>query len=263
MQVFLPVLVALCVLAADRLEAHEFWIDVVPGRAEVGEAVSVDLKVGQQMRGVSWPYLSDRFTDFFWIAGRTGWAAEGREGDLPALTITPDRPGLHLIVHRTVPFLLTYEDWETFTTTLDEEGYQELAAQHRDRGLPATGFTERYVRVAKALFQVGPARAEETDIAIGLPYEAVAESNPFLPGARSVEVRFLLDGAPLEGRQVTLFRDDGEVTRTTFETDAAGRVTLPIEPGAAYLVSSVVMAPIEDGDVVWQSHWASLSFRLP
>jgi hypothetical protein len=257
------VALVLALLLPSWAVAHEFWVDAERGRVEPGESVVIDLKVGQKLRGSSWPFLTQRFTDFFWIVGREYFVAEGREGDIPALVLPTDRPGLYDIVQQTTPFLLTYKDWATFHATLDEEGYLPLADEHLARGLPQSGFTERYTRHAKGLVQVGPVRPEDADLLIGMRYEAVAETNPYADGAREVVVRLYWEKQPLAGRRVTLFRDDGTVTLTKVETDADGRVRLPISPGAAYLVSSVVMVPVDDGTAVWQSHWASLSFRLP
>jgi hypothetical protein len=254
---------AVCALAPAAAAAHEFWLDFDRGRVETGDVVSVDLKVGQRLRGTSWPYLTQRFTDFFWIVGQEYFVAAGRDGDIPALALPTDRPGLHAVVHQTTPFLVTYSDWATFEATLEEEGYLALVADHRARGLPEAGFTERYTRHAKGLVQVGPVREGDADLLVGMRYEAVAETNPYAEGATEVVVRLYREKQPLAGRRVTLFRDDGAVTLTHADTDAEGRVRLPISPGAAYLVSSVVMEPVDDGTAVWQSHWASLSFRLP
>jgi hypothetical protein len=59
---------------------------------------------------------------------------------------------------------------------------------------------------------------------------------------------------------------DGAVEVTLHEADAEGRVMLPVRPGFEYLLDSVAIEsldPAEDGDPVWKTHWAALTFAVP
>jgi hypothetical protein len=221
-----------------------------------------DLKIGVRMRGEPYPYLSDRFQSFSVTAGGQTTAVEGFEGDLPALSYVADRPGLQIVAHHTIAFRATYDDWAVFERYLEEEGLAEVADLHRARGLPETGFAERYTRCAKALVQVGPIGPADRDALTGMPLELVAAANPYASGIDVLPVTLFWGGVPVANRQINIFRDDGSVTRTTMTTDRDGQVRIPIEGGGEYLLNAVNIEAVEDAPVVWASHWATLSFSL-
>ena len=126
---------------------------------------------------------------------------------------------------------------------------------------------ERYSRHAKSLMAVDG--GDGSDRARGLLTEIVAGANPYtedMSGGMPVQV--LYEGAPRQDVQVELFdrAPDGSVTVTLHRTDAEGRVTLPVVPGHAYLVDSVVLRALEpatEAGEVWESLWASLTFAVP
>jgi hypothetical protein len=166
--------------------------------------------------------------------------------------------GLHVIVHRTVPFRATYDDWTLFQRHVAEEGFPEVEAQHLARGLPTTGFSERYARYVKALVQVGPVQSGQVDFRTGLPFELVAEVNPYDPAAKVLPVRLFWQSDPASNVQISVMHDAGTVMRYVVRTDQNGRVRIPLQPGS-YLLSAVRIEPVEHQPVVWSSHWAALS----
>lgn len=260
---------SLCGLWAVPATAHEFWIEPTSPEVEVGETVQADLRVGGMLSGEAYPYLSDRFV-LAQLHSPGGIAdIEGMEGDLPALTVTPAEPGLHVILYHAVPSYITYEDFETFANYLAYEGLTETVELHKARGLPEAGFTEAYVRNARSLIQVGPVGPADRDRPTGMPLELVALQNPFADGLEEVEVQLLWNGAPVPNRQVSVFRRaaggdaPGEVTRSLVATDAGGRATIPIGEGGFYLLNAVQMKPASGPEaVVWESHWATLTFAV-
>ncbi len=249
-------------LAGAPATAHEFWIAPQDGTVAPGAEIIADLKVGQKLRGEPYPYLSNRFQSFTVTLGDTTTEVAGNEGDIPALNYVADRPGLYVIAHHTIAFRLTYDDWAIFRSYLADEGLDSLAGLHRERGLPDTGFAERYTRCAKALVQVGPVDPVDRDVRIGLPLELVAEANPYAPGIEMLPVTLTWQGAPVANRQINIFRDDGTVTRITATTDETGRALIPLTGDGEYLLNAVVLRAVDDAPVVWASHWATLSFRL-
>ena len=59
---------------------------------------------------------------------------------------------------------------------------------------------------------------------------------------------------------------EGEVEITLLRTDAEGVALLPVTPGQVYLADAVVVRPLEpvaEDDPVWESLWASLTFKVP
>ena len=252
----------LMLVSAAPGPAHEFWIEPEAGVIEPGEAIVAGLKVGTMLKGEPYPYLSNRFVRFEVIQAGRAEPVSGTEGDLPALSQPAPGAGLTAIVQQTVAFRVTHDDPALFRQYLVDEGLDGILEHHRARGLPETGFAERYTRYAKALVQVGPVAPGATDRSNGMPFEIVAGANPYAEGQAVLPVTLLWQGAPLAHWQISVFRDNGDVTRTPVRTDAEGRVELPLGSGR-YLLNAVLMEPADDDPVVWSSHWASLSFDLP
>ena len=70
-------------------------------------------------------------------------------------------------------------------------------------------------------------------------------------------------GKPIAGRQIAIFRDNGEATLNIAITDADGRAEISLTDVGEFLLNAVNIESIEDREVVWESHWASLTFGLP
>ncbi len=96
-----------------------------------------------------------------------------------------------------------------------------------------------------------------------MPFELVAEANPYADGMEMLPVTLTWQGKPVAGRQIAIFRDNGEVTRNTVITDTDGRAEISLAGGGEFLLNAVNIEPIEDREVAWESHWASLTFGLP
>ncbi len=255
----------LLALTAAPSAAHEFWIAPQRGAVGPGETVTADFMVGRMLEGVRLPYLTPNIA-LNSVDGPGGRARlSGLEGDMPAIVHAPEGEGLHVYAHQTRPLTVAFDDWDAFVRYLAEEGLPEIADAHRARGLPAAGFRERYIRCAKALVQVGAARAEDADRPVGLPLELTLEGNPYA-GPDAVIVRLTRNGAPVAGRRITLFLRNGETRRLLLETDEAGRAVAPLSTPGFYLLNAVDLQPIAPDtaapDLVWESHWASLTFAL-
>lgn len=253
-------LLVIAALAAGPAGAHEFWIEPGKDRYAPGETVTADLKVGLNLDGEPYPFLSNRFRTFT----VDGESVSGAEGDLPALSFTAEARGLSVAVHQTVAFRTQHDDWQVFLDYLAMEGLDGIEAEHRRRGLPETGFAERYTRYARALIQIGEPRAGDTDSPSGLPFELVAQGSPFLPGSEHLTVTLARAGVPVADHQVTVYARDREVRRSAVQTDQAGRAEIALDGGGTYLINAVVLEEVNDrGTVFWESHWASLAFHIP
>lgn len=265
----------LAAILTDPAAAHEFWIEPEASQVEVGDTVRAELRVGAMLSGEAYPYLSDQIVAARLHAPGGVTDIEGMEGDLPALAVTPSEPGLHVILYHAAPAVAEFEDLETFASYLALEGLDDVVRQHKERGLPEAGFSETYSRNARALLQVGPADPAQLDRPTGMPLELIALQNPFVGGLSELEVQLLWQGAPVPNRQVTIFHrppagdgagdeaTGGEVTRSLVTTDAEGRASIALTEAGFYLLNAVQMKPVEgQGDVVWDSHWATLTFAV-
>ena len=260
--VVLAVLSAVIATSSNAI-AHEFWVAPTRYTVETGEPIVGNLFVGLMLRGTALPFLEEGFTSFVIHGPGGSRPVPGTTGDIPALSAPTREPGLHTVVYQSTANLVTYNDWDFFLETLAYEGLQQIAEVHRARDLPEKGFGERYLRHAKSLVRVGPQAAGGQDIARNLPLELVAQGNPYRPGLKTLDVRLLRDGVPVTERQVAILRYDGKVTRDLLTTDEDGVIRVAVESGGMFLLNAVDYRPVQDGDVVWESHWASLTFGLP
>ena len=263
-----PVLWVLLAVLAKPVLAHEYWIEAEKFHPASPDELTADLRVGSDLSGEAFPWLKQSFTAVqFWPPEGDAVPLTGRMGDLPALRLAPEDDGLHRVSVETTPSFVIYDKPETFPHYLDYEGLTGVLEAHRARGLPDTGFGERYVRNARALVQVGEVIEGQGDAPTGMPFELVAEGNPFTDGLKDLQVRLFWQGEPVADTQVALFyaapdapRPDG-VERTLYRTDTEGRVTVPLLGPGLHLLSAVRIEPVDDSAAaVWQSWWASLTF---
>lgn len=253
-------------LSTSGLNAHEFWIEPETHQVDPGGTAVVDLRVGEMLKGRSYPYLSHKFESYT-VTDRSGTRAlAGNEGDIPSIRFRPEAPGLRIVAYHAKAEQVTFDEFESFAEYLTEEGHGAAISRHRERGLPEAGFTEAYTRNAKALIQVGPADPAETDRATGLPFELIARENPFALTVPNLTVSLLQDGEAAANAQIAIFQKTGpeNVERRIVRTDAAGNAEVSLAGGGQFLLSAVHLeeAPAESG-VVWRSTWASLTFGLP
>jgi hypothetical protein len=261
----LVVLAATCI-AAPPVQAHEFWIEAADYTIDPGDPVTATFRNGETFSGSTMSFLGGGSERFDTIYGDIVAPVPARLGDNPALALDAAPEGLLIVVHETADRTLTYDDWSTFEAFVEHKGLAAALEAHRARGLPQTGFRERFRRYAKALIAVGRGAGADRDT--GLFTEIVAEANPYtddLSGGLPVQV--LLGGAPKAGAQVEVFEKRGsDVAVSIVIADAEGRALIRVRPGFAYLLDSVAiepLSPLREGDPVWKSHWAALTFAVP
>lgn len=257
---FRSLILACGILVAAEASAHEFWIEPDSG-------TTAHVRVGQMLVGEPLPYLDRIIRSARHYSPDGVEELEGRQGDIPALSVDLTAPGLHLITVETAPAYIVFEDLAEFRDYLNYEGLGRVMDEHRARGGTDREIAEEYLRYARTLSASGPAKALGADAPRGLRYELVAATSPFLAGAQTVEVHLLWEGQPQAGTQVTVFHrpeaDPANVTRALLTSDADGRVVAGLNGPGLYLFNAVHMIAAEGpGSVVWQSHWASLSFKL-
>ncbi len=260
----LALLAGLVLAAALPAAAHEFWIEPKQSRVEPGGAIAADLKVGQNFRGDTYPFLKSRFVAFKVVDRAGARDVTGDEGDTPAATIRKAGAGLNIITYLATPHRLSFDRWDEFVPYVEYEGLGWVLDAHKARGLPEDGFVEEYVRCAKALVQVGEPSAPDEDRAVGLPLELVAGRNPYgLRAGTEVPVTLLWQGKPIGNVQIRVFQDNGAVTDTTTRTDDAGRAVISVRGGGRFLLNAVHMQEAPPGRVAaWESYWASLTFEV-
>ncbi|MDA7426509.1 DUF4198 domain-containing protein [Thalassococcus lentus] len=259
------VVVAFSVFASSAA-AHEFWIDPLDFQIDADEQIEANIRVGENFEGAGYAFVPPNFQRFELVFGDALIDVEGRAGDRPALSMQAPGAGLITVVHVTRDYTLTYREWEKFQNFAKHKDFVSAIAKHEARGLPQTGFKERYSRHAKSLIAVGDGAGADREL--GLVAEIVALSNPYTDDlANGLKVKVLYEGTARGQAQVELFEraPDGEVAISLHTTDDEGVVFLPVKADHVYLADHVVLRAIEpetEGAPVWESLWASLTFEV-
>ena len=282
----LPQLMALLLLPLPFLPAaaHEYWLDPERPVAGARTPLRANARVGQFFIGEALPWLPDAVARLGIVDGKGQRIPQRIPGDMPMFDDAVRQPGLQILYLETHPERLRWETWEKFIGFLREKRLENLAEEHKRRGLPEKGFVELYVRHAKALLWRGKEPQPDTgsaarDHAVGLRLELVMLDDPFHPSASSagkVRVQLLWQGKPLPDADVQLFsRPAGQRQQESmprhFTTDANGIAVVPVRSGHDHLLNAVIMLPLKPSEkaadnahgAVWISHWASLTFTTP
>ncbi len=250
--------------------AHEFWIEPEQYEITVGDMLKADLRNGEKYKGNRLYYLKHRFKKFE-IHNESGiHKIEGSDGDQPALAFKTSEAGLHILSYQSVFDMLTMEKWEKFVSYLNNQGLDGIEKRHLERGLWQAYINEEYARTIKALVKVGHGKG--ADRLTGLPYEFVAQENPYTMKLDAekpnfLTVRLFLDGKPQANKQVLIFQNNGEITEQNIRTDAQGFAKIPLAGGGKFMLSSVHMYEGDDDSNTkipeWYSYWANLTFGIP
>ena len=247
--------------------AHELWLDSRHFQPPEGENVEIELRNGQNFKGINLSYFNNRVKQFFWVQNDERQDVKSRSGDVPAMSIAIDEEGLIIVVYESTPSTLTYNSWEKFINFIRHKDFLDAQKSHIDRGLPQEGFKEKYHRYSKALVARGHAKGGDRNF--GLETEFVAQTNPYLDGTEAgFSAQLLYQQKPRENAQVEVFERDteGGVVIFYLRTDNEGHVTVPIKAGFDYLLDAVVLrevAPETHDGAVWESLWAAMTFSVP
>ena len=251
-------------VSAAAAVAHEFWIAPDRYKIDAGQPLVAALLTGDTFDGYTIPYIPTDFKRFDVVLGDKTHKVTGRMGDDPALNMAVAGTGLGVIVHQTSGFFIEYKEPGEFEGLLRDKGVLHVLDEHRKRGLPETGFRERFIRFAKCLVAVDHGRGRDAET--GLETEFVAGLSPYADDVSGgMPFQLLYQHKPRADVQVEVFirAPEGEVSIEKLRTDQEGRVTVPAKPGHEYLLSSVVFRPLEGEDPVWESLWAQFTYIIP
>jgi uncharacterized GH25 family protein len=242
---------ALIVLSAVRVNAHDFWIEPSSFRPELGKTFTASLLVGEDFAGDPVP-RSKTLLESFVVRDAAGErAVNGVENQDPAGFVKIDEAGTAVLGYRSKPSPLQLSP-EKFAQFLKEEGVRGVTVAKKPH-------RERFYRFAKALVKAGSNGPSNVTRPLGYRFELVPSSDPFAP-KKPVQLQVVYEKKPLAGTLVTAIgRDDGK--RVSARSDAQGRVTLDL-PRGVWLIKAVhlVSVPPASG-AEWESLWASLTFE--
>lgn len=254
---------ALAVLLCSPAAAHDFWIEPQTFHAVLGASVPLRLLVGQDFAGESALYVPEQFERYSYIGPGGEHEVAGALGDDPAGAVPVTQPGLYIVGYYSKRFEVKFDSIDEFEKYLAMEGLERNLALAKTRATSRGGILEFYTRCAKSFIDAGGAGAPGADRPLGFPLEIIAEKNPYR-GARTLPLRLLYRGAPLEGALVVAFNKQAPRDKLKLRTDKDGRVVFQLDKPGVWLITSVHMMPawfLSRAD--WESFWASLTFELP
>lgn len=266
-QRWLAALVLAALSSTSSATAHEFWIAPRDFTMSTEADLVAELRIGEEFVGSTFPYLPPQFVQFDLTSGNETLPLPGRIGDDPALNVSGLPEGLAILSYVSTPSRVTYEDPNVYDVFVAEKDLDWLYRRNEERGLSIPGLTERFTRYAKSLVGIGNSRGE--DRALGLETEIVVGLNPYRDDiSEGIPATVYLDGVPRSDVQVEIFQKlpDGQVTYEIARTDDMGRVLLRLRSGAAVLINSVAMLPVNPlgaDNAAWHSLWASMTFAVP
>lgn len=258
---YLPALLA-AMFAAGSVpsHAHDLWIEPSRFRPQVGEAVELRVRVGENLVGDAVAFHAASVKRFFVedAGGRRTFAS--RDGAEPAGRLHAVHAGTQVVGLYSGPYALELPA-EKFTAYLREEGLESIVAQRRDSGQSDDPGREIFSRCAKSLVWVGPAAPAVGDRALGLPLELVALRNPH-DSEQALPVRLTWRSRPLAGALVVAINSVDPTLKQSARSDADGRVHFRVDGPGTWLIKAVHMVLAPRGyDADWASWWASLTFE--
>ncbi|MEO8257982.1 MAG: DUF4198 domain-containing protein [Acidobacteriota bacterium] len=250
-------------LCSAPLAGHDMWIEPATFAPEVGQVVSLRLRVGQDLLGDPLP-LDPALVNQFVVQDAAGLKpVVRRDGGDPAGLLRVASPGLQIIGYRSNPSPIEMAA-EKFNQYVKEEGLEQVLAMRASRGQTGAATNELFARCAKSLVWSGTPAGAQGDRALGFTLELVAERNPYAIGAgQDLPVRLLYENHPLPGALVVAMNRLNPAEKLSARTDQDGRVRFKLRPGGMWLVKAVHMVPAPAGGrAEWASFWASLTFEL-
>jgi uncharacterized GH25 family protein len=245
------------------LAAHDMWIEPATFAPEVGQVVSVRLRVGQDLLGD--PLLLDQsLVNQFVVKDAEGLRpVVRRDGGDPAGLLRVASPGLLVIGYRSNPSAIEMPA-DKFNQYVKEEGLEAVLAMRASRNESGTAAHELFSRCAKSLVFTGAPAEAPGDRPLGFTLELVAERNPYTVGpGQDLPVRLIYENRPLAGALVVAMNRLNPAEKLSARTDKDGRVRFKVRPGGMWLIKAVHMVPAPAGTrAEWTSFWASLTFEL-
>jgi uncharacterized GH25 family protein len=257
------VVIALVSWTSAALVAHDMWIEPMTFSPELGQVVSVRLRVGQDLAGDPLP-LDPTLVNQFIVEDSAGRKpVVQRDGRDPAGLLRVATSGLLVIGYRSNPSVIDLAA-EKFNQYVKDEGLDAVAATRAQTNQTGAHAREAFVRCAKSLIVSGATAAQQRDRPLGFTLELVAERNPYLMHVNEeMPLQLLYRGQPIANVLVVAMNRQDPAAKIKARTDATGRVTFKLAQRGMWLIKAVHMVPAPAGvDASWASYWASTTFDL-
>jgi uncharacterized GH25 family protein len=130
---------------------------------------------------------------------------------------------------------------------------------------------ERYSKHVRAVVQVGAERSTDYSKLLGYPAEILLEQNPYdLRMGDELSFRVLFNGEPVANQIVRVSYEGfhghdasgGHSNAYNLRTDEDGRARFSLNNAALWYIALIHMEKIDDGEVDYESNWATVTFEV-
>ncbi len=184
-------------------------------------------------------------------------------------TLTFAKPGAYVVVLETDNRAQSHLPAIRFNDYLKTEGLTPALEQRERLHQTDKDGSENYSRHAKSIIQVGPIEVNSPNRVtqpLGLPLEIVPDVNPYAqPQSKTLPVRVIYDGQPLEGALVKLTRLENDANPLEAHlTDRMGRTTFVMPTQGSWLLNVIWTRPLPHSrETDFETMFSSLSFGFP
>jgi len=251
------------------LFGHELWIDTTDFKVEKDTILNLNLRNGENFDGFSLGYFDRSVKELYWRQNGKKFNNNSRQGDTPALQISPTDNGLISIIYVSKPSIIKYKDFSKFQNFVIEKHSPSAVEIHRNLDFPRENFSELYTRYSKALVGVGTSKGLDTEN--NLELELVALENPYTDNMDDgIEILTLYNGNPRAFSNLNVFErsnTDSSVNTFVVKTNDKGVAVVEVKNDCTYLIDNVIIRPaneklFKERGVIWESLWAALTFSV-
>ena len=241
---------------SNSLNAHELWLEADQYKLKSGGKLIVNIKVGQDLVGESYPYLSQETEKLFIVSKKSLRKLNQTNGDYPAIQQSVNYGGIQYLYYQSNKELLKYQDYKTFIEFTDE---YDLNYDLNNKNIP----NEIYQRFAKIIFDSETSNFFK--VKQNLDFEIVNQNNPYKNNLSEIQI-LLKKKSFINKKFVVFFKNENEFERKIYQTDTKGFAKIDSSKRGLYLISAVDLEKLNFIDRIkykadYFSRWASLTFK--
>ena len=241
---------------SNSLNAHELWLEADQYQLKSGEKLIANIKVGQDLVGESYPYLSQETEKLFLVSKKGLKKLNQIDGDYPAIQQSVNYSGIQYLYYQSNKEFLKYQDYKTFIEFTNE---YDLNYDLKNKNIP----NEIYQRFAKIIFNGEPNSFFKTKQ--NLEFEIINQNDPYQNNLSELQI-FLKKKPFIDKKFIVFFKNENVFERKIYQTDLNGFAKIESLKKGLYLISAVDLEKLNlIGQIKYKadyySRWASLTFR--
>ncbi len=252
----ISVLLISFLLNAMPLNAHELWLEAKEYQIKKDDKLIVNIKVGQNLIGESYPYLKEETEKLFIKNKKQIFNIKQLDGDYPAIQQSLKEKDTQYLYYQSSKEFLEYKDYDTF---LDFTKEYNLSYNTNNKKIPK----EIYQRFAKLIFKYDGQKFYQSNQ--NLEFEIFNLNDPYQNNITEVKI-YLKDKSFNEKKFIVFLIDGNGFGKKEYQTDKDGFAKIDTSKNGLYLISAVHLETLNFLDQIkfkadYFSRWASLTFR--